>query len=336
MSAWIQLHLDAAGGRLRFDRFMELALYDPDHGYYTTRISTLGPRGDFSTSATLSPALARALAARFRSTRQLHLIEIGAGTGALTGGIRSTLPFLNRHRTRFHIVERSPRLRESQRALVGSRVRWHDDIREALHAAGGSAVIFSNELVDAFPPRIFRPVGTIWQELYLTGSADTLHESWQPVDELPDSTVFQHRWPESQRLEVHDSYRTWLARWLPDWKEGLFLTIDYGGTPPEIHHRRPGGSLRSYLHHQSHTGPGVYRHPGRQDLTADVNFDDLRRWSRQLRPDSHLSLSTQREFLLPHIHPSDPNRFLTDPDGAGSAFKVLVMEAGRGKPEVAS
>lgn len=38
---------------VRFDHFMEAALYDPGHGYYTSRIRTVGTRGDFSTTATL-------------------------------------------------------------------------------------------------------------------------------------------------------------------------------------------------------------------------------------------------------------------------------------------
>ena len=322
---WLRPHLDAAGGLLRFDRFMELALYDAGHGYYTARIPTLGRHGDFATSATLCDTLGRALAKQWSEPPKRHVIEIGAGTGKLTDGLRKSLPFLARLRTSFHIVERSPRLREIQQNLLGSRVHWHATMTDALRAANGSAFIFSNELVDAFPPRVFRPRDASWEELFLELGSDTLVETWQAAESLPDSGVFGGQWPDGQCLEVHESYRTWLAAWMPDWTGGQLITIDYGGSPVEIYHRRPAGSLRAHLHHQVFTGPEIYQHPGRQDLTADVNFDDLRDWSRQLKPDSTLSLCSQREFLVPHTRANDEERFLIEADGAGGAFKVLTQ-----------
>ena len=321
MPHWLHPHLDA-DQRLRFDRFMELALYDPDHGYYAKHITTVGQRGDFSTTATLSTALARSLAAWIIHHRPSDVIEIGAGTGALTRAVRKLLPFLARRRTSFHIVERSPALRAAQQKLLGNKVRWHDSVSAALSATGGSAHLFSNELVDAFPPRVFRSTQLSWQELFLTPADGTLREHWQPATNLPDSTTFARKWPDGQRIEVHDSYRQWLHTWRPDWTDGSLLTIDYGGTPSEIYHRRPAGTLRAYLHHQVLSGPALYENPGRQDLTADVNFDDLRHWADPLCLRNRFLL-TQREFLLPHARPTDADRFLTDPDGAGGAFKVL-------------
>ncbi|MEM7146707.1 MAG: SAM-dependent methyltransferase [Verrucomicrobiota bacterium] len=40
---------------------MQEALYHPDFGYYTAHIDALGPRGDFATTATLTPLLAQSL-----------------------------------------------------------------------------------------------------------------------------------------------------------------------------------------------------------------------------------------------------------------------------------
>lgn len=321
MPHWLHPHLDA-DQRLRFDRYMEHALYNPDQGYYSRHITTVGHRGDFSTSATLSPALARGIAARILREQPTDIIEIGAGTGALTRAIRKTIPFLKRRRMRFHIVERSPALITKQQDLLGHNVQWHDSMAEALDATHGTAFIVSNELVDAFPPRVFQSTATGWQELFLTLDERKIRESWHPAVDLPDSTVFAHPWPERQRVEVHESYHSWLADWSPAWTGGTMLTIDYGGSPPAIYHRRPSGSLRAYTHHQVLAGPAIYESPGRRDLTADVNFDDLRHWGDALGLHT-VSLTTQREFLLPHARPTDADRFLTDPDGAGTAFKVL-------------
>jgi SAM-dependent MidA family methyltransferase len=327
MPHWLQPHLDA-DHRLRFDRFMELALYDPGHGYYAKHITTVGRHGDFSTTTTLSTALGRGIAAAIRKESPDHVLEIGAGTGALTKAVRRALPFLLRRRTRFHIVEHSPVLRSTQQQLLGRKASWHDSVTEALHATGGSAFIFSNELVDAFPPRVFQITPDGWQELFLTLNNGGLRESWQTAHALPDSTMFSQNWPDGQRIEIHESYRSWLADWLPAWSGESLLTIDYGGSPLDIYRRRPAGSLRAYLRHQVLAGPAIYESPGRRDLTADVNFDDLCHWGESLGLRT-VALTTQREFLRPHARPTAADRFLTDPDGAGTAFKVL-----RQSPEI--
>jgi SAM-dependent MidA family methyltransferase len=60
------------------------------------------------------------------------------------------------------------------------------------------------------------------------------------------------------------------------------LTIDYGGAAKEIYHRRPAGTLRAYRDQNRLHGESVYEQPGRQDITADVNFEDLAMWAREL------------------------------------------------------
>ena len=94
---------------------------------------------------------------------------------------------------------------------------------------------------------------------------------------------------------------------------------------PLSHFRRngPAGTLRGYLLHQRITGPAILANPGRQDITADVNFDDLSRWAGHhgIHTTSLLSLG---EFLAPHADPSShADRQLLEPGGAGSAFQVL-------------
>jgi SAM-dependent MidA family methyltransferase len=332
---WLRPHLEAAGGLLRFDRFMELALYDPQDGYYGSQIASVGPRGDFSTSATLSSLLARGIANWLRPSRPAHVIEIGAGTGQLAIAVlrhlgafglgrRLGLPVRRGTRLTYHIVERSPALESIQRRLLRRAARWHRTVEDALAAANGRASLFSNELVDAFPPRVFRRDND-WSELFLALRNGALGEVWQPADSQPSSTAFDHPWPVGQRLEVHQSYRDWLASWQPHWTAGELLTIDYGGSPSEIYHRRPAGSLRAYYRHQRQNGPQLYELAGRKDLTADVNFDDLEAWGRELGLET-ISRTDQRDWLATFSdQPNAADHFLTDPHGAGSAFKVLVQ-----------
>ena len=81
-------HIAAAGGWLSLEAFMQLALHHPQEGYYSSSIENIGQRGDFSTTPTLSPILAKAIIAHWKEAcsrcgRRLPLLEIGAGSGAL-------------------------------------------------------------------------------------------------------------------------------------------------------------------------------------------------------------------------------------------------------------
>lgn len=310
---------------LRFDRFMAAALHDPQRGYYARRIRSVGHRGDFTTAASLSPALGRAVGAwaaeALRETRCRDLIELGPGTGVLSAAVLASLPFLRRRRTRLHLVERSEPLRAQQRERLGDRVRWHDTAASALAACDGQACLFSNEFVDAFPARRFRRTDRGWAESWVLPGK----ELWRETDELPASSVFDRTWPPGQIVEVHDSFHRWLDEDLAAWTRGRMLTIDYGAEVDDLYHRRPDGSLRGYFHQQLITGAECLARPGHQDLTCDVNFTDLGAWSGKLA--RRRRLITQSDFLDGHVDPGNPaDRFASHPSGAGGGFLVLETE----------
>jgi len=306
---------------LRFDRFMELALHDPGRGYYARRIRGIGRGGDFTTTPMLTPALGRAVSAwaaeAMKETACRNLIELGPGEGSLAKAVLKHLPWWRRMRVRLHLVETSAPLREKQRSKLGKRVLFHDSIEAALDACQGRACIYSNEFADAFPVRRFRLGEDGWSELFLKPA-----EEWRPCADLPDSSIFGLPHPPGQIVEVGEAYHAWLEGWLPRWKAGKILTIDYGAAAERLYLRRPRGSLRAYLLQQRLEGPEIYGNPGRQDLTADVNFTDLeRRCGAQAET---VKLVNQRDFLLPHVNPSAAaDTHAVDPDGAGSAFLVL-------------
>lgn len=305
---------------LRFDRFMEKALHDPRRGYYARRILAVGRGGDFTTAPMISRALARALANEIRESGLVHLIEMGAGEGTLSAAVMRALPWRVRWKIRLHLVETSQPLREKQKRLLGSKSTWHETPSSALDACQGKAFIFSNELIDAFPVRRFRKSEQGWEELFLLPGISPV-ERWETTTDLPRSSTFDSFHPSGQMVEVHDSVRQWLAEWLPRWKSGRMIVVDYGDEVRDLYHRHPHGTLRAYLLQQRLEGPAVYQNAGRQDLTADVNFTDLERWCD---PGSHSILTTQREFLHPFCDPGNAaDTALIDPAGAGHAFKVM-------------
>lgn len=338
--------LDLHGGSIPFESFMEQALYHPGHGYYTRHIKNVGRAGDFSTSATLSPVLGRSIARwllQMRKTRlpggSWHIIEIGGGNGELTKAILKNIPWWRCLRLHYSIVEISPKLQSLQReTLKGYRVDWFNSIAPALEKAQGKALIFSNELVDAFPCAVLRLHQGRWQHLHITRQDETNMESWnceipESITACPLSALSQtETFPEGQIIEVHPLYREWLQSWRSAWKQGAMLTIDYGDPIETLYDRRPHGSLRAYFQHFRLDPPDTYQRFGMQDLTANVNFTDLMRWGEQagLR---NVSFTTQREFVsttcpdLIERFRQQPNlQFLIDPHGMGSEFKALHQE----------
>lgn len=301
------------------EQFMARALYDPVRGYYAQNIRGIGTRGDFTTAPQLSEAPAKAIAAwivrALRETKTRHVIEIGPGLGTLSEQVIHRLPPLTRLRTRFHLVESSPTLAARQKNLLGKKACYHSCILNALQACSGAALVFSNELVDTFPARVFRKAEGEWCELALTNTAEIL----LPYAKLPPSSVFSIVFPEAQTVEVHDSYRLWLESWLPFWKRGEMLTIDYGDTVEKLYHRRPCGSLRAYFMHQRLVGAAVFQNVGLQDITADVNFTDLTAWSSPWLESSNVIDFTK--FIRPFSDPSE-TYFLE----SAAHFRTLIQK----------
>lgn len=323
-------HIASSDGWLSLEQFMQIALYDPGDGYYASTIREVGREGDFSTSSTLSPLLGKALAAEWKKAcdqagRRLPVIEIGAGNASLALAFRDAVGFRKRLRLQYHIVETSRPLREYQHLALGAGARIYPTMRQALKACKGEAFIFSNELVDAFPARVFEFTEQGWMEVGLSLEKGVIVEALRPIERTPDSTALECDTRIGQRVEVHESYQQWFLSWLPLWKYGVMTTIDYGGVLESMYERKPAGSLRAYRKHELLTGMDVYAHPGKRDLTCDVNFSDLLRLLEQC-PGDGISLLDQRDYLQAHASGSPEDAFLVRERGPGDHFKVLIQQ----------
>src|SRR5258708_1583590 len=156
------------GGAMRFDRFMEMALYHPGFGYYAKvgGPSPIGRSGDFFTSVSVGPLFGRLLGRQFHqmwgalgNPNPFWIIEQGAHDGQLACDIlewcRAETPeFFDA--IRYAIVQSTGALSMHQKcapepALI-SHITWFETLAE-LAAEKPVGVFFSNELVDAFPVR---------------------------------------------------------------------------------------------------------------------------------------------------------------------------------------
>ncbi|MDX6766546.1 MAG: SAM-dependent methyltransferase [Candidatus Methylacidiphilales bacterium] len=323
--------MEDTGRVVTWEEWMNEALHAPGAGYYARHIGSVGERGDFSTSATLDRTLARGIACWLRARAALlkpqgriAVIEVGPGDGALARGILRALPWWFRWRVDLHLVETSDSLRKVQQTtLRGRRVRWHTNMADALAQTGGRALIYSNELVDAFPCRSFILRAGTWLEIAVAESpSGNIRECESgPGSDVPcGGGAWLSGLREGQRIEIHQAYQRWLAEWASLWLKGAMLTVDYGYTvePPP---RLPlSGTLRAYFRQMRLEGEEMLRRKGRQDLTADVNFSDLARWGAALGWVT-TDLRPQADWLQRWV-PGQGGR-LADPVDAGGAFLVL-------------
>jgi SAM-dependent MidA family methyltransferase len=184
----IQQDIAQQGGWIPFSRFMELALYAPNLGYYSAGARKFGEAGDFITAPELSSLFGRTVArqvADIMTASAPHILELGAGSGKLAVDILSELERLNALPAQYSILEVSADLRERQRELVqqqipqlAHRVNWLDALPEKIVGA-----VIANEVLDALPAHLVH-----WSngQIFERGVVITQQQfDWQ--DRLPEN-----------------------------------------------------------------------------------------------------------------------------------------------------
>ena len=313
---------------------MELALYCPLCGYYEKKEDTPGKHGDFYTSVSVGPLFGELLAFQFgewfaqstvHSPRSkvadsaeaaCSIMEAGAQDGRLA---RDILNWLKLRRAAcfekliYTIIEPSPRRREWQQEMLrefGDKISWVEHLpnasavtpRNTQHATRFT-IIFSNELLDAFPVHrlgwdaktkswyewgvALRGKEFIWQRIEdaLHASRFTLHAPPELLPALPDGFT----------TEVCPAAEQWWRAAASGLQYGRLLTFDYGlraedfFTPQRTH-----GTLRAYRRHQ--LCDDVLAAPGEQDLTAHVNFTAIQQAGEAAGLKTE-SLVSQAQFL---------------------------------------
>jgi SAM-dependent MidA family methyltransferase len=280
------------GGPLTFRDWMDAALYDERGGYYQRRgAERWGRAGDYRTAPERSALFAATFARHFSKLHEelgrpstLHLIETGGGSGRFAHGLLSTLrrdaPEVF-DSLRYVFDEAGADSRERAAALLtpfADRVEFRraSDIARTLDAA----VVFSNELLDAFPVHRVTMRGGRLRESYVglnEESGDFIFIEGEPsTPRLAEH--FTHlgvTTTEGQTAEVNLDAGEWLRRAAASIVRGFVVTVDYGDEAAGLYgapHRREG-TLRAFRRHE--LIEDVLRDPGEQDLTTTVNWTQL-------------------------------------------------------------
>jgi SAM-dependent MidA family methyltransferase len=168
----LALELSSLGGWMSFEHYMDLVLYSPGLGYYSSGTRKFGSGGDFTTAPEVSRLFGACVAQQcteiLNEVSHGRILEIGAGTGKLAVDVLMRLEALKCLPERYLILEISGDLRDRQRALIARhiphlqhRVTWLD----VLPDAPWDGVIIANEVLDALPVVRFRWGADECQEL---------------------------------------------------------------------------------------------------------------------------------------------------------------------------
>jgi SAM-dependent MidA family methyltransferase len=307
-----------ATGPMRFDRFMEMALYHPGSGYYAKLggPSPIGRSGDFFTSVSVGPLFGNLLGRQFFQMWQalgnpnpFWIIEQGAHDGQLACDIlewcRAETPdFFNT--IRYAIVQSSGAARIHQKcapeADLIDYMTWFENLAE-LAAEKPVGVFFSNELPDAFPVRSITYRSGQWLEQHIAINTDTLRWIDRPIEDaelahavaaLPLPTI------EGYTTEINLRARHWIGEVGRALDRGYVLTIDYG-YPASLYYApfRSLGTLTAFVKH--HGIDDVLAEPGMRDITAHVDFTALAQAGQQAGLTT-LGFLDQQHFLMGVAH----------------------------------
>ena len=267
------------GGPISVADYMGHCLFDPHHGYYTTR-EPFGGRGDFVTAPEISQMFGEMLAVWWLASEaglglsNVALAEIGPGRGTLMDDMLRTIAKLTGGGLpQVEMVELSPRLSSAQREKLrahAAKITWHSGVQFLPEQPLG---IIANELFDAIPVHQFVKTRTGWFERMIRADSDgglefSLGPSRLDLSLLPpghegepEGQIFEHS---PARLAMAEKIAAHLKRF-----GGFALLIDYGHAATGF-----GDTLQAV---RGHAYASVLEHPGEADLTAHVDFLDLAR-----------------------------------------------------------
>ncbi len=353
-------------GALTFARFMDLALYHEGCGYYMTQAvehdrssrERIGWQGDFFTAPELSPILAKTLVrqvleidAQLGQPSSFAFIEMGCGNGSFAADFLQYCQVVApdfMDRLHYVLVERSVHLQSVQatqiREAVGSnrdsQLHWVSSVEE-LEGESVVGVMFSNELVDAFPVHRVRCNQDRLQEVFVDYEEGHFVERLGSMSSPAiEAYVSRHgvRLHEGQTSELHVAAEHWMIHVARVLREGIVITVDYGHTGSDYYaSERNNGTFLCYFRHAISTNS--FERIGEQDMTAHVNFSALSKTGEDhaLQP---LGFTNLANWLMglgveEMIGDQDPESKevqalsqLLRPHGMGTTFKVLVQRKG--------
>jgi len=327
-------------GPVRFDWFMEQALYHPQFGYYSSGRAQIGRKGDYFTNVSVGPLFGRMLATQFVEMwemmgrpNEFTIVEQGAHHGEFASDVLTAMADFPAA-LGYCIVEPFPILRKRQeQTLAGfrDRVTWRKTLRDLEPFSG---VHFSNELLDSMPVRLIaREPGGHWREKFVDEAGENFAFVTKPI---ADGQLRSHleKIPPTENAAYETEANLQAMDWIRDVAQklarGFVLAVDYGYPRAEFYAaERTSGTLQAFARHRTVSSP--LTDVGQVDITAHVDWTSVADSAQQSGLDL-LGFTDQHHFLtglLAKYSPDENERralqTLLHPEFLGTRFQYLCL-----------
>lgn len=336
---------------------MQAALYDSAEGYYRRRRVRQGRAGDYRTAPESSPLFGAVFAHYFMKSYfdlgapdELTIIEVGAGAGDFARAVLATLqrefPQVF-NATRYIIDEISDDARSQALTKLGEfKDRIQFQSLSEIESPLPHAIMFSNELLDAFP--VNRIIGRNEKIRELRVGLNEEDEFVWIEDELSGDVAeycdrIRLQLAEGQVYEANLTAEEFISRGAQVIREGLLITVDYGAEKGELLNdpNRFHGTLRAF--HKHNFVDDLFARPGEHDLTTTVDWTQIQQAGARSGFET-LRLQRLDEFLITEgalealgdatnrvgdevelFNFNAAARELIMPNGMAASFQVLVQ-----------
>ena len=287
-------------GPITFSQFMQICLYSPKGGFYSTRANRINT--EFGTAPTSHPLFGTLIAKQLKQMWEIldfpstfQVIEVGSGDGALARSIVDEIQLLDSNFStalQYVATDYEPWWPNSLNESLG----WNGEAQNSrpnkkeitwgvnrVKAEGVNpfknitGCILCNELVDNFPFHQFAIQDGLVKEVYVT----TSDKGFTEILDIPSSPLISNRLkslnldlPEGYRGEINLGIDSWMAEVFETLDRGFTLSIDYGELSKDLYSSKySNGTLMCYNQHQYTNNP--YQNIGSQDITSFVDFTSL-------------------------------------------------------------
>jgi len=329
--------------KIPFDVFMELALYSRGGYYQDSKLLT--PNRDYYTSPRVHPIFGILMSIQLwvlwchlgRASTFL-VMEQGSGDSHWAEDILSFASII------------SPEFEEAieyvliDRYLAGSASKKMNHlIANRIPLVNQTGVVISNELIDAFPSKMFEVRKGRPLEVYVGLDGQ---DQFVEILDAPETDVLERTLSEINLIALEGyrgPYNTGLDSWVSNVSDslgrGFVITIDYG-YDRDIYYSMEKSNRLFQTYYKHVDGGSPYQRVGDQDMTSHINFSELIDLGR-LKGLSTIYYGTQADWLmrlgfhdlysnymarLPENRTSTiRSKALIDSYGLGG-FKVLIQE----------
>ena len=283
---------------LSLDKFINLALYDKQKGYYMKK-NPFGKRGDFITGPNISILFSEmigiwiiSLWKNLKKPKKINIVELGAGNGEMMQNIIKTSKNFSffRNACNFFIFEKSPYLKNIQKKkLKNFKVNW---LKKLNKINNFPTIFLANEFFDSLPIKQFEKKNNDWFEKYVEISSKNKRFVEKKINFKKIENIIEKNITKRKKFIEFSPLMIQILKEISkivNKQNGGLLIIDYG-----FFNKKMFNSLQSVKKHKK---TYILKNISHSDISHLLNYKFIKIIVEKLKLKVN-GFSTQRNFLI--------------------------------------